>query len=97
MGFDGKKWSIRQKGGAAPLEQQYRNWVWQDYNLYEAKANDTFDDIARKAYGDERLYSILLYVNPDTCDRLLLSGGEIIRIPIINLTYSEKLPPWRRV
>ena len=75
---------------------EYRNWAWDDYNLYEAVQGDTFDDIARQAYDDEHLASILLYANPDLADVLVFEGGEHILIPIISEVSSDLLPPWRR-
>lgn len=74
---------------------QSRVWAEGNENRYIAKQGDTFDDIARQAYGDEHLSSILLYANPDLSDRLILEGGELIQIPIISRAPSEKLPPWR--
>lgn len=74
---------------------QYQRRTWDSFNQYIAKQGDTFDDIARQAYGDSHLASILLYVNPDLADRLILDGGELIQIPIIAIAPSETLPPWR--
>ena len=77
--------------------QEFMGWHWDNYNLYRAVGGDTFDDIARRAYEDERLSTILLYANPDLADRLILEGGETITIPIIYPLVSPFAPPWRAI
>ena len=76
---------------------RFQSKVWEDGNVnrYIARQGDTWDDIARQAYGDEHLMSILLFVNPDLADRVILDGGETIIIPIIAMASAEALPPWR--
>jgi len=75
--------------------ERFQQREWDSYNQYIAKQGDTFDDIARQAYSDEHLVSILLYANPDLADRLILEGGELIQIPIISMAPAETMPPWR--
>jgi len=74
---------------------RFLGWFWDDTNLYRARGGDSFDDIARQAYEDERLSSILLYANPDLAGDLILSGGELVAIPIISPVESPYAPPWR--
>ena len=74
---------------------RFLRWAWDDSNFYYAKQGDTFDDIARQAYGDSHLSPILLYANPTLADRLTLDGDEVIEIPIIAAMPGASLPPWR--
>lgn len=70
-------------------------YVWEEENRYIAKAGDTFDAIAAQAYGDGELSPILLYWNPPLAHLLTLEGGELVRIPIIDMAASSLLPPWK--
>lgn len=70
-------------------------YVWSDYNLYRAVRGDSWDWIAHQAYGNAALSPILLYANPALTGLLVLEGGEIITIPIIDAAASVLLPPWR--
>ena len=75
---------------------QYGAYVWEDVNLYAAGPGDAWDDIATVSYGDPLLISLLLYANPNLADRVLLEGGEVIEVPIIDLSAVPLTPPWRR-
>lgn len=75
----------------------YKNRVWENEFLYNAKAGDTFDIIAYKAYrGNSYLASLLREVNPEYIDILVFNGGEVIKIPVISKAASELVPPWRQ-
>ena len=64
---------------------------------YTAQGGDTFDSIALAAYNEERMASTIITANPDLCDVLIVEGGELVRIPIVEtVTTPDTLPPWRR-
>ena len=76
---------------------RFLRWAWDDSNHYAAKQGDMFDDIARQAYGDAHLASLLLCANPMLADRLTLDGDEVVEIPIIAVMPDASSPPWRTV
>lgn len=64
---------------------------------YTAKAGDTWDSIAFKAYGVERMAHHVIRANPRYIDVLTFEGGEVLTIPVFDTTETPKtLPPWRR-
>lgn len=70
-------------------------YIWEHENLYIAKAGDTFDGMAAQAYDNGELSPILIYANPALAPCLTLEGGELVRIPILDLAASALLPPWK--
>jgi len=66
------------------------------YYRYIALAGDTFDSIALDFYNDEYRASVLIDANPQYRKTIIFQGGEVLRIPIIEETAPETLPPWKR-
>jgi hypothetical protein len=66
------------------------------YLNYTTLTGDTFDIIALDAYNDEYQASRLIQANPQYAHVLVFSGGEQIKIPIIEQEAIETLPPWKR-
>lgn len=67
------------------------------YSRTRAQAGDTFDMLALLAYYDEKLAHVLMEANPEYQDILIFSGGELLRIPIVETGQSSAaLPPWRQ-
>lgn len=67
------------------------------YIEYTARQGDTFDRLALAAYHEERMASTIISANPDLSDVLILEGGEVLQIPIVeNVETPDTLPPWRR-
>lgn len=67
------------------------------YFTYTAKAGDTWDSIAFKAYKVERMAHHIIKANPKYIDVLTFDGGEVLRVPIVDEVEDVKtLPPWRR-
>jgi hypothetical protein len=67
------------------------------YIDYTAKANDAFDLLALRAYGDDKLASYIIAENPDYSDVITFDGGEKIRIPIVEDPETEEtVAPWKR-
>jgi hypothetical protein len=67
------------------------------YFEYVAKSGDTWDSIAFMAYKTERMAHHVIDANRRYIDTLIFSGGEVLRIPIVDeLETPKSLPPWRR-
>lgn len=64
---------------------------------YVAKAGDTWDSIAFKAYKTERMAHYIIRANPKYINILIFEGGEVLKVPIVDEIETPKtLPPWRR-
>lgn len=62
-----------------------------------ANAGESFDALALAAYNEETMATYIIKANPDLCDVVEFSGGELVRIPILeSIETPETLPPWRR-
>ena len=67
------------------------------HRSYTARAGESWDLLAGQAYGQETMADVLIAANPDLCDVLLLDGGEVIDLPLVERVESpDTLPPWRR-
>lgn len=67
------------------------------HRSYTCRAGDSWDLLAGQAYGQEAMASTLIAANPDLCDVVLLEGGEVIDLPLVERVESpDTLPPWRR-
>lgn len=67
------------------------------YIKYTAQAGDTFDLLALRAYGDDKLASYIIQTNPDYSDMLIFEGGESLQIPIVDEAETEEaVAPWKR-
>ena len=67
------------------------------YTEYMAKANDAFDLLALRFYGDDKLASYIIETNPDYSDVLTFEGGERLKIPIVDEPeVEEAVAPWKR-
>lgn len=66
---------------------------------YTCSQGEAWDQIAARFYNDEFLLERLLAANPDLSDVVLFSGGEIIAVPVLDVSdiqSPESLPPWSR-
>ena len=64
---------------------------------YVTVEGDTFDMLALRFYGQEKLASVIIQANPDYCDTLIFEAGISLVIPeVAEATLPESLPPWRR-
>lgn len=64
---------------------------------YIAKAGDTWDSIAFRAYGVERMAHHIINANLKYIDVLIFEGGEVLQVPIVDeIETPATLPPWRR-
>lgn len=65
--------------------------------IYTASAGETWDVIAWKLYGEERMASALIQANPRLADMVVFEGGEGVLFNVVSTVNSpESLPPWRR-
>jgi len=67
-----------------------------DYFNYTTMAGDTWDILALDAYNDELKSSIIIQANPQYSNVLVFSAGIVLKIPIIEDTVAETLPPWKK-
>ena len=70
---------------------------------YICSAGESFDSAARAVYGHERYAAELLNANPELCAKLTFEGGEILRLPVVEVASSDEetaiaveIAPWKR-
>ena len=62
-----------------------------------ALQGDTFDSLAYRLYGEERMSHYLREYNRGYSDVVMFDGGEELIVPLLTKTEStDTLPPWRR-
>lgn len=68
--------------------------------IWTCSAGETFDGIALAVYGNEKYAAELLWQNPELDDRLVFTGGEKLRLPVIEVPKDPEYPastaPWRQ-
>jgi hypothetical protein len=67
---------------------------------YRASAGENVYAIARDIYGDEKYAAELLCANPEYCLKIRMTGGEIWRLPTIDVPQDDmqEVPdkaPWK--
>jgi len=63
---------------------------------YTALAGETWDIVALKVWGSEKLCHLLMGANPHLLDKAIFKGGELLTIP--DLPEKSQTPPsapWR--
>jgi len=63
---------------------------------YVTQLGDTWDGIAYKVYGNERLFPLLIDANPEHFDTVIFSAGVTLAVPSAPPNVSSSLPPWKR-
>jgi phage tail protein X len=63
---------------------------------YSTTQGDTWDVIAKKVYGNEKLADLLMAGNFELLDTLVFSAGVTVRVPEKPAVADTDLPPWRR-
>ena len=69
---------------------------------YRCSAGETFDSASLAIYGDEKYACELLCANPELCTKMMFSGGELLKIPVVEITgqeddeesYMPPVAPW---
>lgn len=64
--------------------------------IYKTLQGDTWDGIAFKLYGDEKLMTLLINANPNYAETVVFSGYVTLVVPDKPVESSDTLPPWRR-
>ena len=59
-------------------------------NVYKASNGETFDQIAMRLWDDEKYAADLLCANPEHCGTMVFYGGEILRIPWVDLPTGDE-------
>ena len=71
--------------------------------VYVCSGGETFDSIARELWRDEKYAAELICANPEYSAHIMFSGGEELRIPLIelpaddtdNTATNQETAPWR--
>lgn len=56
---------------------------------YHVSAGETFDSVALQVYGDEKYAAELLSANVEHCGKLVFTGGEKLRLPVIEVETED--------
>lgn len=62
---------------------------------YKTIQNDTFDKIAFELYGDEKIASYIIKVNPEQANTVVFGAGVSLYLPIIEQVETQTLPTWK--
>lgn len=63
---------------------------------YITSQGERWDEIAHAFYGNALRIAPIVEANPKYKDVLIFDAGCELRIPILEETESESLPPWKR-
>lgn len=64
---------------------------------YTTISGDTFDIVAKKELGDEKLAGEIIELNLEYSDIILFQAGVELKIPEKDADkVSENLPPWKQ-
>lgn len=67
------------------------------YRDHTCRTGESWDLLAGQTYGEEKMASVIIEANPDMADVVLFDGGEVIRVPVVDVVDTpDTLPPWRR-
>ncbi len=68
---------------------------------YHCAAGESWDSVALEVYGNEKYAADLLRVNPGLCHKTIFTGGERVRLPVIEVAsdggqvYTPANAPWK--
>ena len=66
-------------------------------NTYTTIQSDTWDLIAFKVYGNDKLGLELLRANPDYNLTVIFPSGVVLQCPdVVNINTPASIPPWKR-
>lgn len=67
-------------------------------NEYITVQGDTWDIIAKKVYGNEKLMIHMLRINPEWNQTVFFPSGVILEVPELEADDTPvELPPWKQV
>lgn len=58
-------------------------------HVHICQAGETFDSVALVEYHDGKYTPDLLCMNPELCRKSVFTGGEVLRLPVVEVTESE--------
>jgi phage tail protein X len=65
--------------------------------IYRTVQGDTWDIIAKKLWGNEKLFTKLMEANPQHRYRMFFPEGVELIVPEIEMPTQEvPLPPWKK-
>jgi len=67
-----------------------------NYLNYTTMAGDTWDILALDFYDDESKASLIIQANPQHSHVLVFPAGVQLKVPVIEESALETLPPWKR-
>ncbi|MCG8639142.1 MAG: tail protein X [Desulfobacterales bacterium] len=62
---------------------------------YTTHQGDTFDIIARRIWGNEKLMHRLIEANPAHQDTVFFNANKVLDVPDIHPVSTEPVPPWK--
>jgi phage tail protein X len=62
---------------------------------YTTISGEQWDQIAKKAYGDEHYAGKLMEANPDKIEIFQFDAGTVLQVPDLDTEEDGFLPPWR--
>ncbi len=65
-------------------------------DTYKTIQGDTWDIIAKQAYGAERHLDYLMACNFELLEYFIFPAGVVVNTPALPRTRTEILPEWRR-
>lgn len=63
---------------------------------YITQEGDTFDTLALDAYNDEFRAGEIIRANPQFAGTMIFEAGIKLRIPYLETSAPETLPPWKK-
>ncbi|GAK06028.1 hypothetical protein JCM19037_4580 [Geomicrobium sp. JCM 19037] len=64
--------------------------------MYRTISGDTFDLIAHKTLGDDKLAGVIIEQNIEHVETLIFTAGVYLKIPDLpDVDLSTSLPPWK--
>ncbi|KAA0257216.1 LysM domain-containing protein [Deferribacter autotrophicus] len=66
--------------------------------VHKTKYGETFDILAKRYYGDEKLMHYILEANPELRDKIFFDGNFDVFIPDLpeDVKIEEVTAPWKR-
>lgn len=68
--------------------------TYQTYTVYSTVSDETWDQVALKAYGTERFANVLLAANPAYQSIVFFDTGMVLIIPQLVTTAPVAVMPW---
>ncbi len=65
-------------------------------DTYTTRQGDTWDSVAFRLWGEERLFDQLMRANPAHLDVLVFAAGVVLAVPTVQIPQTLELPPWMR-